>query len=370
MTTHIPDTMKAVLLTGHGGLDKLAIRDDVPVPNPGRLDVLIKVGAAGMNNTDINTRQGWYSKSVTGSTGDFHDDSDTTISDDTTWGGTKLTFPRIQGADIVGKIVKTGDGVPVDRLGDRVIVDPIVRDRKDPTNRNLARYIGSELDGGFAQYVAVPSENAYAVESDLDDAQLAVFPCSYSTAEHMLTRAGLAEKEHVIITGASGGVGSALVQLAKIRGAEVTAVTSRSKIDAIRKIGADTVVDRTSSGFKQIIRTCTPEGGFDVAADIIGGSVFPVLLDALKRGGRYVTSGAIAGPIVDLDLRTLYLKDLDLYGATIMDKSIFQHLVSYIITCQVRPILAGTYALDDIHKAQIDFMKKKHIGSLVLLPDF
>ena len=365
----LPDTMTAAILTGHGGLEKLIVRNDVPVPEPQANEVLIQVGACGMNNTDINTRIGWYSKSVSsGTTSRGGSEGLEQISaTDATWGGA-AAFPRIQGADVAGRIVVVGEAVSSERIGQRVLVDPWLRDASDPGNRNLATYLGSERDGGFAQYTTVPATNAFSIKSELTDAELATFPCSYSTAEHMLHRVRLAEGENVIVTGASGGVGSALVQLAKRRGAWVLAMTSRAKMDAIRELGADEVVDRKQKDLAYQIGEIIPGDEVDVVADVVGGAGFSIWFDRLCRNGRYVTSGAIAGPIVKLDLRTLYLKDLEMHGATVVPSEIFDNLVSFIENGDIRPLLAGEFSINDIRKAQEAFLAKKHIGNFVVLP--
>ena len=367
---NIPKRMTAALLMGHGGLEKIVVRDDVPVPEPQNGEVLIEVGACGMNNTDINTRIAWYSKSVKDGTttnsgkGGFEN----IIEEDAAWGGSEITFPRIQGADIAGRIIAVGEGVPSKRVGQRVIVEPWLRDRSDPKNRNLAGYLGSERDGGFAQYTTVPVENAFKIQADLSDAELATFPCSYSTGEHMLTRVRLGKDENVLIPGASGGVGSALVQLAKRRKAWVLAMTSVSKMAAIRALGADEVLNRTRKNLERVIRDLAPGGEFDVVADVVGGVSFSMLLNLLRRGGRYVTSGAIAGPCVELDLRTLYLKDLEMQGATVLPIGIFEKLVRTIERGEIRPLLAKQFSIYNIHEAQNDFLAKKHVGKFVILP--
>ncbi len=241
----LPGRMRAMVLTGHGGLDKLVFRDDVAVPRPAAGEVLIAVGACGMNNTDINTRTAWYSKTVTEGTGTGGAEGFTAAQEgDSTWGGAGLCFPRIQGADVAGRIAALGAGVPEARLGERVLVDPWLRDPQDPEDRTKAGYLGSERDGGFAEYVAVPAVNAFAIQSELTDAELATFPCSSSTAENMLTKARVAAGETVRVTGASGGVGSALIQLAKRRGAFVVAVAGGAKLETVRALGAVAVVAR------------------------------------------------------------------------------------------------------------------------------
>ncbi|MDJ0771741.1 MAG: alcohol dehydrogenase family protein [Ilumatobacter sp.] len=355
--------MRAALLTGNGGPETLVVRDDVDPPTPAVDEVLIRVAACGMNNTDINTRVGWYSRSVTsGTTGGGFDEAST---DDATWGRGGLAFPRIQGADVVGRIIAVGAAADDGLIGRRVLVDPWIRDADDPMRRELAGYLGSERDGGFAELCAVPARNVHPIDSALTDAELATFACSWSTAEHMLHRVRLDAGQSIAVTGASGGVGSALVQLAKRRGATVTAVAGASKHEAVRALGADHLVDRAADDAPAaaVARAGEP---FDVVADIVGGDAFGGWLDALHRGGRYVTSGAIAGPVVDLDLRTLYLNDLELYGATVYEPQVFADLVGYVERGEVRPVLAGTYPLEQIHEAQAAFERKQHVGNLVI----
>jgi NADPH:quinone reductase-like Zn-dependent oxidoreductase len=352
--------MRAMLLNGHGGLDQLEYRTDVPAPLPGPGEVLIEVAACGMNNTDINTRLGWYSKTLTGETG-----AQTAAADiDGSWGG-GLRFPRIQGADPAGRIVEVGDGVDAGLVGRRVLVDPWIR-------ADLVEdygYLGSEVDGGYAEYVVVPAANAHPVDTDLTDIELASFPCSYSAAEHMLHRAGVHHDQWVLVTGASGGVGGALVQLAKRRGARVLAVTSAAKGDMVRGFGADEVLDRSAfnldgAGIDEAVLDLT--GGVDVVADVVGGEMFPPLFEAIRRGGHYVTAGAIAGPIVSLDLRTLYLHDITMHGATVFPPEVFANLVGYIERNEIRPLVGATYPLKEMRAAQEAFMVKRHVGGIVI----
>ena len=354
----VPDTMKAMVLTGHGGLDKLEWRDDVPVPVPCAGEVLIRVGASAVNNTDVNTRTGWYSKSVRGDTGSAAQEGYAGASDaDGAWSGA-LSFPRIQGADCCGVVVAVGAGVARSRLGERVLVRPMYRPdsyRPDGAGDPDAMVtFGSERNGGFAEFTTIGDKEAVCVDSPLSDAELASFPCAFSTAEGMIQRAGIGA-ERVLITGASGGVGSAAVQLAKRRGAHVTAVTSPSKARALEALGADATLGRDEA---------LPQDSFDVVLDLVGGARWPALLDALSVRGRYVTSGAIAGPIVELDLRTLYLKDLTLVGSTRQDPRVFTDLVGYIEAGEIRPVLAKTYPLRDLRAAQEAFLEKSHVGKI------
>ena len=297
MDSDIPCRMAAVQLVGHGGIDKLVYREDVPVPVPDADEVLIKVAAAGINNTDINTRTGWYSKAVGASTGSGgttgFDSMDKT---DATWSGVPMAFPRIQGADCCGTIVNVGNRVDPVRIGERVIVSTM--QRSFAGDRPLAcRTFGSDCDGAFAQYARAPSHDTWKVACGWTDAELASIPCAWSTAENMLHRAAVGA-ERVLITGASGGVGSAAIQLARRRDAHVTAVAGPSKAPDVRAAGAETVIDRHTDPVEAF-----GSGTFDVVLDLIGGEGWPRLLQALKPGGRVVTAGAIAGPLVELDLR-------------------------------------------------------------------
>ncbi|MBP6441211.1 MAG: alcohol dehydrogenase family protein [Sphingorhabdus sp.] len=352
----IAANMRAVLLTGHGGYNKLDVRDDVPVPIPGPKDVLIRVAGAGVNNTDINTRIGWYSKAVAEAT-DANAASGIDGAGDDGWSGAAFQFPRIQGADACGRIVAVGDNVDPARMGERVLVEPVFRG----ASRFDILYFGSEVDGGFADYACVPSMHAHRVRSALSDVELASFPCAYGTAENILTRIDLQAGERVLITGASGGVGSAAVQLAKRRGAEVIAMAADAKAEMVQSLGASRVVPRDAD-----ITALFGQEYFDTAVDIVGGPQFGAILNVLKRGGRYGVSGAISGPIVDLDLRTLYLKDLRLIGCTVLETEVFPNLVSYIERGEIQPVVAATYDLSDIVKAQEAFLTKQHVGKIVL----
>jgi NADPH:quinone reductase-like Zn-dependent oxidoreductase len=357
----IPATMQAMVTMGHGGPEKLVWHEAYPTPTPAAGEVLIEVGACGLNNTDINTRIGWYSKTVTGAT----NASDGTPADaDPSWGGAPLQFPRIQGADVCGRIVAVGAGVDPARIGERVITDNWLRDPDDPENKEKTGYFGSERDGGYAQFTTLPSRNALAVDSTLSDAELATFSCSYSTAEGMLTRARVTDADTVLVPGASGGVGGALVQLAKRRGARVIALASEPKHAEVSALGADRVLPRMPKNLGAALRG----ERITVLADVVGGDGFGPLLETLVRGGRYTCSGAIAGPIVALDLRTFYLRDLTFTGSTVIDPEVMPTLIGYIERGEIKPALAATYPLRDVHAAQAAFVEKKHTGNIVVLP--
>ena len=343
----IPKTMSGIQLTGHGGPEVLQYNSSIPVPTPTPNDVLIKVYAAGVNNTDINTRTAWYSKNNSNS-------------EDAGWAGTALTFPRIQGADVCGVIVAVGNNVSESRIGERVIIEPCLREANSQELES-PWYYGSECDGGFAEYTVVAAKHAYKVNSSLSNIELASFPCSYSTAENMLSRANVSAEDIVLISGASGGVGSAAIQLAKARGAYVIAITSASKKQQVLALGADRVLSRDMDLIQAL-----GENSINVVIDLVAGEQWPQFLTLLKPGSRYAVAGAIGGASVELDIRTLYLKDLSFYGCTVLAPNIFQNLVDYISQGKIKPIVAHTFPLEEINTAQETFLQKQHAGKIVL----
>jgi NADPH:quinone reductase-like Zn-dependent oxidoreductase len=343
----IPKTMTAVILTANGDSDKLEYVNDYKTPIPKENEVLIEVKAAGVNNTDINTRIAWYSKNDNNSY-------------DASWTGKSLNFPLIQGADVCGYIVSVGKNIDTSRIGQRVLIEPSLQ-KVNGKQLETPWYFGSECDGGFAQYTVVSNEHAHEIKSDYSDIELASFPCSYSTAENLLTRANVTEKDIVLVSGASGGVGSAAVQLACARGAKVIAITSPSKFEAIKALGATKVVSRNDDLVEVL-----GKNSVTVVIDLVAGEKWSEFLEVLIPRGRYAVSGAIGGAIVELDIRTLYLKDLSFFGCTILEDKVFPNLIKRIEKKEIKPLLAKIYKLKDIVKAQKEFLTKKHVGKIVL----
>lgn len=340
---NLPDHMSGVLLTAHGGPEVLQWSDRIPVPKPGPGEVLVQVLAAGVNMTDINTRVGWYAKDDRPEEGG--------------WAGV-IQFPRIQGSDLCGRVVKLGKGVEGLAIGDRVVCPT---NQAEPTEDNpmAFRSIGSEYDGAFAEYCCVPARHLHNVsDSVLTDIEIGAMPCAYGTAHNLLSRSGVKAGDRVLVTGASGGVGYAAVQLALLRGARVTGQASANKGHVLREAGAK-VIDREA--------TPAPKS-FDVIIDVVGGPRWNDLLECLRPGGRYAVSGAVAGPMVEGDLRTVYLNDLTLFGCTHQSREVFAGLVTIINTAKIRPLVSKTYALSDIAFAQEDMRTGRYPGKIVLLP--
>lgn len=316
----IPDRMRAVILTRHGGPEALEVRDDIPVPVPGADDVIVAVSAAGMNNTDVWSREGAYGTA---------DDPAATAG----WRGVPLDFPRIQGGDIAGRIIAVGSAVDAQRIGQRVLVDCAIYDGPGP-DANAIGLLGSERDGGFAEYVVVEASRAHDVtDSELLDTSLAALPIAYGTAAGMLARAELTPGESVFVTGASGGVGLAAVQLATARGCAVYASTSRAKRDAVLAAGATAVVERDQTPLTTLDTTV------DVVVDVVGGGGFHRLVDTLSEGGRLAVAGAIAGAHVSLDIRRLYLHSRRIVGSAMWTPAHFEELVATVRAGGLRPVV-------------------------------
>lgn len=344
--------MRAAVLTRHGGPEVIELRD-VPVPRPGPREVLVRVGAAGCNNTDLWTREGSY-----GLAGDPHQRAG--------WLG-PLDFPRIQGGDVAGTVVACGDEETTDVVGSRVLVDPANYEDPGPDARPVD-VLGSERDGGFAEYVIVPADRSHRVDaSPLSDVELAALPIAYGTALGMLERGSVAGDHTVLVTGASGGVGLAVVQLAHARGARVVAVCSGDKADAVRSAGAAAIVDRHRGRVIADAAEAAP-AGYDAVIDVVAGPLVGPGLGLLRSGGRWVVAGALDGWAVELDVRRLYLANLALVGSTMHTPRIFDLLVDLARRGDVRPVIAATFDLDEVPEAQRQLARRQHVGKLVVVP--
>lgn len=308
----LPDTMRAVHLLGHGGPEMLEQRT-VPVPRPGAGQVLVEVAAVALNNTDLWTREGAYG---------LPGDPDARAG----WRG-PMSFPRIQGADITGRVVASGPDVEEHVSGRRILVDPAVYDGPGEHAQPVG-LLGSELDGGYAEYVLVSADRVHDVEdSPLGDAQLACLPTAYGTALGMLERGRVRRGETVVVTGASGGVGLALVQLAAARGAHTVAVTSTAKVAAVRDAGAEQVVDRSGDVWDQIRHLVGDD--VDAVLDVVAGPDLATGLTRVRDGCRWVVAGALGGHDLALDVRRLYLHNIALVGSSMHTPAHFGMLAGH-----------------------------------------
>ncbi len=346
--------MRAAVLTRFGGPEAVEVRD-VEDPQPGPGQVRVRVSAAATNNTDLWTREGAYG---------LPGDPDALAG----WMG-PVDFPRIQGADVTGTVDAVGPGVDTAWRGRRVLLDPATFAPAHGATASegeprLVGVLGSESDGGFAEYVVVPVDRAHDMTgSPLEDAQLACLPIAYGTAMGMLERGEVRAGETVLVTGASGGVGLSAVDLAAARGCRVIAQTTAEKAALVRAAGADEVVDRTAADIADLAPY-----GLDAVVDVVAGPQVGDLLHRLRPGGRWVVAGAVAGPVVTLDLRRLYLHNRRLVGSTMHTPEHFAALVELARAGAVRPRVAATYPLEEIHAAHAAMAARSHVGKIVVLP--
>jgi len=364
----IPNTMKAMVLTGHGDVDKLEYKD-VPVPAPGAGQVLVQVTATAKNNTDRKAREGLY-PTKKGEMTSFQ-----------MGGKPTLVFPRIQGADIAGRVVAVGDGVDESRIGERGLLDFNIyaNDRRDI---NLTPdYYGHGADGGYAEYVALPADQFHHIpNAELADAEVASMGmCSYQTAMHMLTSANIKAGERVLVTGASGGVGTALIQLCRIMGAIPYALSKQDKAAALLELGAEAVLDRSDmDSFVDRVKAETGGKPIDAVMDLVGGEMTDVFIDTMifdmnarSTYPRLSIAGASGGNISEILWTRIYLYQVQIFGVSHGTREEAEQLMAWIRGGQLKPVLHGAFRLSDLHRAEEYFVNRgsNYLGKIVIVPD-
>ena len=365
----IPATMSAMLLTGHGDIDKLVYRDDVPTPCPGPGEVLVRVTATAKNNTDRKAREGLYPVKK-GEVASFAMGGEPT-----------LTFPRIQGADIAGRVVAVGEGVDPARLGERGLLDFNLYPNARRDINLTPDYYGHGADGGFAEYVAVPADQFHPVPNpELADAELAAMGmCSYQTAYHMMTSARVAAGERVLVTGASGGVGTALIQLCRVKGAIPYAVSQPDKAESLLALGAEAVIDRGDlATFVARVRKATGEAPIDAVMDLVGGEMTDLFIDTMifdmkarTTYPRLSIAGASGGNISEILWTRIYLYQVQLFGVSHGTREEAEQLVEWIRDGRLKPVLHAAFRLSDLHAAERYFVNRgsNFLGKIVIVPD-
>ncbi|MFG6137323.1 zinc-binding dehydrogenase [Halomonas sp. B23F22_10] len=367
---NVPSTMAAMRLVGHGDVDRLVYDETVPTPRPGTGEVLVKVTATAKNNTDRKAREGLYPTKDQGDVTSF-----------AMGGSPTLTFPRIQGADIVGRVVATGDGVEASRLGERGLLDfNLYADARRDINLT-PDYYGHGADGGFAEYVAVPSDQFHSVpNAELADAELAAMGmCSYQTAYHMMTAAGVTSGERVLVTGASGGVGTALIQLCRVVGAIPYALSQPDKADALIELGAEAVLDRSDmNDFEERVKAVTGGAPLDAVMDLVGGEMTDRFIDAMifdmsarSTYPRLSIAGASGGNVSEVMWTRIYLYQVQIFGVSHGTREEAEQLVEWIRGGQLRPVLHAAFRLSDLHAAERYFVNRgsHYLGKIVIVPD-
>ncbi|WP_183313728.1 alcohol dehydrogenase catalytic domain-containing protein [Halomonas fontilapidosi] len=361
--------MAAMLLTGHGDLDRLVYREDVPTPQPGAGEVLVKVTATAKNNTDRKAREGLYPVKK-GEVTSF------------AMGGTPtLTFPRIQGADIAGRVVAVGEDVDAARIGERGLLDFNLYPNARRDINLTPDYYGHGADGGFAEYVAVPSDQFHHVPNpELADAELAAMGmCSYQTAYHMMTSAGVKAGERVLVSGASGGVGTALIQLCRIVGAVPYAVSQQEKAPALKALGAEAVIDRGDlAGFAERVLEATGGAPIDAVMDLVGGEMTDRFIDTMIQDMKARTTyprlsiaGASGGNISEILWTRFYLYQVQIFGVSHGTREEAEQLIAWIRAGELKPVLHAAFRLSDLHQAERYFVSRdsNFLGKIVIVPD-
>ncbi|MBT2774626.1 zinc-binding dehydrogenase [Halomonas sp. ISL-60] len=370
-TSHtVPTTMAAMLLTGHGGIEKLEYHQDVATPQPKAGEVLVQVTATAKNNTDRKAREGLYPTKDKGDVTSF------------AMGGTPtLTFPRIQGADVAGRIVAVGEGVDVERIGQRGLLDFNIYANERRDINLTPDYYGHGADGGFAEYIAVPADQFYHVpNTELHDAELAAMGmCSYQTAYHMMTAAKVSTGERVLVSGASGGVGTALIQLCRIVGAIPYAVSQLDKIEALKALGAEAVIDRGDlPTFVERVLETTGGKPIDVVMDLVGGEMTNLFIDTMivdmqgrKSYPRLSIAGASGGNLSEMMWTRVYLYQVQIFGVSHGTREEAEQLVAWIRSGELKPVLHAAFKLSDLHDAERYFVNRgsNYLGKIVLVPD-
>ncbi|WP_175991492.1 zinc-binding dehydrogenase [Bacillus sp. Marseille-Q1617] len=344
--------MKAVRVTGYGDVDMLEVVD-IPVPEPKANEVLVNVKACAINNTEIWMREGAYGTGTQSG-----------------WRPEGVQFPRIPGSDITGQVVKVGSSVPQSMIGRDVVLFPFTSSGEsglEHISEDMS-FIGSEYDGGYAEYVVWPAELCFNMPLS-GYSESAVFSVSGLTAWHMVNQIQVQPGETILVTGANGGVGSLNVQIASnVFGAKVIAVVGDlGGEERLKELGASHVVSYHSEHLEEDILNANG-GPVDSVLDVVGDALFDTSLQVLKKGGKFCISGSAGGQQTNLDFRTLYLKHITMYGSVLGTREEFKEMLIAISEGKITPVIDKTFPLEQAKEAQVYFKEKGKLGKIVLLP--
>jgi NADPH:quinone reductase-like Zn-dependent oxidoreductase len=340
--------MRAAIFHEHGGPEVVRI-EDVETPEPGPGEARIRVGASGMNHLDLWVRRGLP---------------------------IETTMPHIGGSDVAGTVDAVGDGVSGWKAGDRVVVDPTLScgacewcEAGEQPLCDEFRILGEHTQGGFAEYVVAPAANLYRIPDDVPFETAAAAPLVFLTAWRGLTTRGrLREGESVLVTGASGGVATAAVQIARHLGAKVYAVTSSPHVERVRELGADVVYDRLSEDWSKALWRDTNRRGVDLVLDSVGEAGFRQAVRSLARKGRLVVYGATTGPKVELDLRIVFWKQLEILGTTMAGRAEFRAAMDLVFGGALQPVVDVAWPLERAAEAHRRLEEGQAFGNIVLTP--
>ena len=342
-------TMRAAIFHEHGGPEVVRI-EQVARPRPGPGEVLVQVRACAMNHLDLWVRRGIP---------------------------IETTMPHIGGSDIAGVIAEAGEGVDAGRVGERVVINPSLwcgrcREcaRGEESMCERFRIQGEHTDGGFAEFVTAEASHVYRIPDEMAFEQAAAIPVSYMTAwRALVTRAALRPGEDVLVIGASGGTALAAVQIARLMGARVFAVTrGAEKVARVKEMGADVVYDRAEVDWAKAVYKDTDKRGVDVVVENVGGPTWAGSVRSLTRGGRLVTYGGTAGPKVELDVRGVFWKQIQVIGTTMASRGEFEDLLRVIFSGRLQPVIDSVMPLDAAREAHERLEAGGQFGKVVLVP--
>ncbi|MFW6331621.1 MAG: alcohol dehydrogenase catalytic domain-containing protein [Gemmatimonadota bacterium] len=341
--------MRAAIFDENGGPEVVTVRD-VETPEPGPGEARLRVGASGMNHLDLWVRRGLP---------------------------IETTMPHIGGSDVAGTVDAVGPSVEGWSGGERVVVNPSLwcgecewcRKGEEPLCVEY-RILGEHTQGGFAEYVVVPARNLYRIPDAFPFEAAAAAPLVFLTAwRGLVVRGRLREGETVLITGASGGVASAAVQIAKHLGATVHAVTSARWVDRVRSLGADVVHDRESGAdYGRAVWRATGKRGVDLVFDSVGEATFRTNVRALAPAGRMVVYGATTGPRGEVDLRLLFWRQLEILGTTMANQREFRAVMARVFGGDLEPVVDVVWPLDRAREAHERLESGEAFGNIVLVP--
>ncbi|CAN5806797.1 zinc-binding dehydrogenase [soil metagenome] len=341
--------MRAAIFHEYGGPEVIRI-EEVTTPEPGPGEVLVRVRAAAMNHLDLWVRRGI---------------------------GIEITMPHIGGSDIAGVVENTGPNAQGVGAGTRVVVNPSLWcgrcaycARGEHPLCDRYRILGEHTNGGFAEFVAVPAANVYPIPETISFEHAAALPISYQTAwRALITRAALQPGEDVLVIGASGGTAMAAVQIAKLAGARVFALTKGAEnVARIRALGADVVYDRAEVDFAREVQRDTGKRGVDVVVENVGEPTWQSSLRALAKGGRLVTYGATAGHRGVTDLRVLFWKQFQIIGTTMATRAEFEAMLRVALRGELVPTIDILLPLDEACAAHERLEAGAQFGKIVLVP--
>ena len=340
--------MKAAVFHEFGGPEVVRV-EEVPQPSPGPGEVLVEVKAAALNHLDLWVRRGLP---------------------------VETPMPHIGGSDVAGVVAAAGAGGGGVEPGARVVVNPSLWCgrcewcvRGEESLCVQFGIIGEHTQGGFAEYVVVPAANLYPIPAGFPFEEAAAAPLVFATAwRGLITRARLRPGETVLVTGASGGVGSAAVQIARLAGARVFAVTTSEHVERVQSLGADVVYDRTTVDYSKEVWKDTGKRGVDVVFDSVGQATWAGNVRALARGGRLVVYGATTGPVAETDLRVVFWKQVEIIGTTMSSRHEFERVMGLVFGGRLKPVVDVVWPLGRAREAHERLERGDQFGKIVLVP--